>query len=443
MAQTTDLAELGAEQSAFFALLREGYPLPANAALFPLGSAQYFGQVATNCRLANAKAGSNKGLSARNHHRARGAVTEIAMVLPNWYVERSGAKFEYPNVAGSIVGASVEYPAGTFHRLKFDDAVRGLVPGGSYLVSDFLALNIPDGAEFWTNIWVSAGATVIFYNGATGQVAGNGERANVGTGELPDYTLAPHTGTAQSFGFWPLALLGRTRGKATAIFGDSLGEGVGDSADASDHVGMIARALGNHHGYVNLSQSGDRLQLALQSHSKRLSVLAYVRNAVSSLGLNDIGSGRSLVQVQSDMLAFWRILASRMPAGGRVFQTTITPSTTSTDSFATLANQAPSPGFVLSGAGTRERLNDWLRDGAPIVTGVSAAPGAAAIRAGEDGHPLSAVFDVADQVESARNSGRWKVDGTAGKWTTDGIHPSTYGYAAISSSGVVDLFSLV
>jgi hypothetical protein len=32
------------------------------------------------------------------------------------------------------------------------------------------------------------------------------------------------------------------------------------------------------------------------------------------------------------------------------------------------------------------------------------------------------VLEIADVVESSRNSGKWKVDGTAGKYTADGQH---------------------
>lgn len=67
-----------------------------------------------------------------------------------------------------------------------------------------------------------------------------------------------------------------------------------------------------------------------------------------------------------------------------------------------------------------------------------AAIGATADRAGEVGHPLHAVFDVADIFETARNSGRWKTDGTAGKWTADGIHPTQHAYLQAAESGVID-----
>ncbi|TCM55926.1 hypothetical protein C8J36_103293 [Rhizobium sp. PP-F2F-G48] len=48
-------------------------------------------------------------------------------------------------------------------------------------------------------------------------------------------------------------------------------------------------------------------------------------------------------------------------------------------------------------------MNGWLRDSAPINTGAAVATGsnvAETVRAGQAGHPLSGVFDVAAQLES-------------------------------------------
>ena len=440
---TLDLAQTGAHQAAVMAQFARRCPLPANAVDFPPAPSQFYGQVATNCRILNSKAGANKGISARNHHRARGPITELAMVLPNWYVERSSSKFEYPNNAGMICAASVEYPAGVFHRLQFNFAVRELIAGGDYLVSAFISIDIPDDAEFWTNIWLSATSTILFFNASTGQVAANGERGTVSTADVTDYTVTSHTGSAQSYGVWPLALIGRSAEKPVAILADSIGEGFGDMADTADHVGMLARLVGPALPYINLSQSGDRLDLLRQSHSKRFAVLGYARTLLLGLGVNDISAGRSLPAIQADLIAIWTEARNHLQPGGKVIQTTITPNCTSTDNFATLANQTAAANFSTSGDGTRERLNDWLRDGAPLSEGASALTGTPdAFRAGNAAHPLHAVLDMADEVESARNSGKWRVDGTAFKWTGDGLHPSSFAHkeAANAVSPLLSLF---
>lgn len=419
--------------------------LPANYAAFPLSAGQRYGQVATNCRLNLTKAGSNRGLFARSHHRARGAITEIAIVLPNWYVDRGGgSKVEIPNDGDVQVTASIEYPSGTYNRVYFTASHRERVAAGDNIVSDFLPISIPDGAEFWTRLWMQApsGNTVVFYAGGTGQgqVSANGEQLVVGATSVTDSTMAASAGTAQAQGWWPLALVGRTSNKAVAILADSIGEGVNDTADATDAIGSVARAIVADVAYSNLSQSGDRLEIALISSARRLAILPLFQNAVCALGVNDIGTGRTLAQIKADMITRWVEAKALLAGAKRVFQTTISPSTNSTDSFATLANQTAATNFSIAGNGTRELLNDWLRDGAPIDTSTMTAAaigasGGSIARAGAAAHPLYNYLEFADTVESSRNSGKWKVDGTVFKWTGDGIHPSTYAYGQIAASG--------
>jgi hypothetical protein len=51
---------------------------------------------------------------------------------------------------------------------------------------------------------------------------------------------------------------------------------------------------------------------------------------------------------------------------------------------------------------------------------------------------LTAYFDVADVVESARDSGLWSIDGTTKACTGDGIHETANCYMRIRNSGAVN-----
>ena len=423
--------------------------LPGNWADFPLGNGQRYGQSATNCRVCLSKAGTNRGVFSRSHHRARGAISEIAVVVQNWYVDRAGGKLEIPSDGDLQITMSVEYPAGTFYQLKFEGSPRERVAAGDFLVSDFRSIAIPDDAEFWTNMWMQAptGNTIVFFAGDTGQgqVAANGEKLSVGATSATDSTMATSAATAQATGWWPTAIISRTSNKSAIIVKDSIGEGVSDTADTTDAIGSIARSIVGGAAYINLSQRGDRLELALQSSARRLALLPLSQNGICGLGVNDIGAGRSLSQIKADMITRWTEVKALLAGSKRVFQTTITPSVITTDAYATLANQTPATNFSTAGNGTRELLNDWLRDGAPINAGSAVAIGdnsVGTIRAGIMGHPLYSVLELADVVESSRNSGKWKVDGTANKWTADGIHPSTYAYAQIAASGYLTVAML-
>jgi hypothetical protein len=56
------------------------------------------------------------------------------------------------------------------------------------------------------------------------------------------------------------------------------------------------------------------------------------------------------------------------------------------------------------------------------------------------GHPVSAYFEVADTVETARDSGIWKAGYV---YTTDGVgvHPSATGHAAMAAAINTALFA--
>ena len=114
-------------------------------------------------------------------------------------------------------------------------------------------------------------------------------------------------------------------------------------------------------------------------------------------------NGRTAVLAYADLLTIWALL---QPLS--VFSCTVNPASTSTDSFATTANQTT----VASNA-QRVALNNLLR-----TSGMS-----------------SGVFDLADVVESARDSGLWKAPG----YTADGLHESQLASLAIANSRAIEV----
>lgn len=436
------------------------FPIAANAwhdarTAFP-ASADFinttWSQVATNCRISDQLAGSNKALIVRSAHSARVAITQLSVVIPNWYQDRNSTKFDL-NTNGPIsIRASVEYPEGTLTNLTFDGQVRPFCPDFGAVVSDLLPITIPAGARFGVRVWYQCSSgTTFFANYPQNAFAASSnawqEKFGVSTTTVTDYTqTATWNQTAGASGWWPFAIIAPVAHAGVSLIGDSITGGINDVPDASGDIGMTARIVGPSNGYINLGSSGDSLSSFRIAYKKRLSSLPYTRNAICNYGTNDIGSGRTLTQIQGDMIWLWSILKTGRFAQKKVLQTTITPQTNSTDSWATTANQTAKTNFSTAGNGTREQLNDWLRDGAPILNGVAVVTGTNAIgtlRIGSAGHPLDSVWDVADQVESARNSGKWKVDATANKWTADGVHPSQYGYQTAAAALVGNVSQLV
>lgn len=252
----------------------------------------------------------------------------------------------------------------------------------------------------------------------TGLQAGIGEGVTAGS----DLTLPSITAVSSSFTwvFSPCMILGETAAPVVTVaqIGDSIAASQNDQAD----FGFILRALNNSYGYVSLAQQGETIAMfqTADEGGGRGPALDHVSHAVCQYGVNDIyNNAVTLATYQASCLSLWTALARR---GIKVFQTTITPKSTSTDSWATLANQTADAATSI-----RNNANDWFRAGSPIdpTTKAAVAIGTSgALLNGQAGHPLTGYFEVADLCESARNSGKWIVTGAANYATSDGTHPT-------------------
>jgi hypothetical protein len=132
--------------------------------------------------------------------------------------------------------------------------------------------------------------------------------------------------------------------------------------------------------------------------------LPYCTHVIFNYGTNDVFAGDSKATIEGHLTTIYGLCT-----GKTVFQTTIVPRTTSTDSWATATNQT-----VLSQEGVRTALNDDLRAGTF--------------------KPAGGVFNITAPVETSLNSGKWTFPGK----TTDGIHPDNEGYIDIQTAGVIN-----
>ena len=263
-------------------------------------------------------------------------------------------------------------------------------------------------------------------------------------------------------------------------------------------LGFLARALDSLYGFLNLGRNGDTLPSAAAPSigDDRLSFTPAFTNVCVSQGTNDtmIGSTATAATVVNAVAA-WTLFST---LGARVFQTTATPQTTSTDTWATTANQTPVTTNTNAGEPGRQAFNAWLRSGAPITGGVAVtgtgtvtngsnqitsvsgtfvngeticgqgipagttitagggtstltvsanATGshtgerlfAGTVVAGAAGHPLHAVWDTAATIESTPAG----VTGAGGSvWqvaaaTADGVHPGSAGHALMAAACTV------
>lgn len=335
-----------------------------------------------------------------------------------------------PGTTAITVGCALESGA-TIVPLSFAGAAKITLQPGQWAIPDtpptipLVSVSYASGSGsgtvtgFWMRTYVqiasggypvSAGLSSVL---VTGEI--NGESSTGGT----DLTLAGSssvtTGNSPyAFGFGPQMILSRTKShRVIAALGDSIVNGQGD---APNSYGWIDRAaIATATPILKIGRSGSAVVDWNTSGSRRTrgTQLDGVTDVIVAWGINDlVNNARTAAQLKADLTTLYAYLAG---LGIRVHAATLCPRTTSTDSFATTTNQtaaSPMTTAILAD------VNDWIRLLQPNVYGV---------------------IEQADAVMSARNSGLWKVDGTANKYTSDGTHPNNAGHtltAAVLTSYV-------
>jgi len=168
------------------------------------------------------------------------------------------------------------------------------------------------------------------------------------------------------------------------------------------------RALSASAGVLSVAQAADYATWFIGTNGsfRRLSNARFCTSAIIEYGVNDLILGSvSATQLEAANLA----IAATIRAAGinKVFLTTITPKTSSTDGWATVGNQTVAAPSIEP---RRVAYNAWVRAGCPIDP-TSLAPvtvgTSGALLAGSFRHPITGFFDTASKVESSLNSGLW------------------------------------
>lgn len=342
--------------------------------------------------------GTDTGGNYRIQHDALCPAHGLRLVYAN-VVNNAGAETAGAN--NITVRAAIE-AGGVYYPVLFGGKRDVVIEPGAVVTSDPVGFSCGPVAatNFYTRTYVTvASAGMTWPLGFKGQ--GN-DGTTHGTTETDKTTTGTIT-TAVERLYGPTAILGTPEAAEpfVAIVGDSITAGFSDANDNS----WITRALTTLGvPYINLSAASEApFRWASNPYRyRRAPLLDYCTHIICEQGINQINNTTEVLH--ADMLKVWQYLAA---TGLPVFQTTITPKVTSSDSYATLAGQT-----VTADESKRLALNAYIRS----------APA-----------PLSGVIEIADLVESARDSGKFNVDGTANKWTSDGIHLTTYGHTTVAT----------
>jgi lysophospholipase L1-like esterase len=372
----------------------------------------YVGQVATRCHIPNVQSGVTNSIMSRTAHVASDSITSLQLRFPGYRVT-AGAETGTTSV--TTFTASIEYPANTFTQVKWASSTSTTaVVSGMTPLSDSVSVNIPNGSTFWVrNFAATAGGT----GGglvSTQMTALSTIRWSAG-GDASIFTNAVGTDTTMSGTIthggidafiFPLCIVSTTINPSFILYGDSRTIGAGMDPDSNGNCGQLTVPLGVKYGYINAGVSGDQLRQFNASCVNRRQLAQYCSHVINAYGRNDADStlgNRAGSAILQDAILFGKLFANKP-----LIAATVTGKTTSTDSWATVANQTLTANEV---AGT-QAFNNLIRS-TPL--------------------PYKHVLDIAYAQEDISNTGKWKAPGR----TTDGLHATATGYNDITTSSVV------
>ncbi|WP_313640087.1 GDSL-type esterase/lipase family protein [Paenibacillus sp.] len=341
-------------------------------------------------------------MSYKVSHLAAVDATDIALAYGNYYDEG------WTN-ANPITVKVALLIRGIYYPVFFNGATSVTIGEGGTVVSDSTGIFLKKGETFYsiTYVTVSAGqkyprGMVVYQERGEGAVAA-------------DITASGSPTTYGVYAYHPLAVLGRAKTPTPAVLlvGDSIMQGANDGFQ---DVGFAARAL-DAAGipWIRIAKGGGSIyNLTNRGAMQRMRLAKYCTHAITNYGINDL-VGRTYTQMVADYQTLWSMLAEY---GLKVFQCTITPHTDTTDNWATAVNQTFNPSTAAVGpASHRTNVNNYIR--------TSPAP-------------LAGYFDVADKVETSRNSGLWKYPAK----TDDGLHPRDNGHVDMAAAITTSLITV-
>lgn len=376
------------------------------------GGTPYMGVVATRSGgIDDSLATPNKQAMSRNFHLARigggNTIKSLKLVFSNYYGP------ETPTGAPDTITCSIEYPANTFNQCTFGGLTSSSIPSGGQITSDLITLSvpIPDGAKFWVRQYRTNTAGV-HYSSAFCDVVN--DASTFAASGVADQTMGGTVAQTNTvIGFFQYAIIGTTTQPSVCRIGDSREQGTISNTSANVTGIYLGQSSSEAYRYadLNLGVTADTASAFIAGHTGRLALSQYCTHIIDGYGINDIDlNGASA----ATLLGYQQTIAGYFP-GKPFFLDTLSPHTTTSDNYATVANQTvDTNNAVIQSYNTSVRQFLGTRD------------------------YVTAVFDIASVTESSLASGKWQVSGTANYFTADGLHATFTGYALIRNSGIIN-----
>lgn len=355
--------------------------------------------------------------------------TDLVLSFNGWYQQGSGAGETSLANGYTVVEAAIENAGGTISTpVRFGGGRSITINAGDNDIHSDAVLPAAFGPQWaaGTQYWIKAKLQVPTTSG----VLPYSDRAvsSVSGSQVawydPAATTVSSADTPGAFTSTGTAPGSRANGPCPMVLGHPVVDGpsfigVGDSimaitADAGANtsavngVGFFQRAMHdagtattNLRPSINMARVGAASTHYTGANTRWQAFAAYAKYAVTELGTNDIGTSSSTLPgvLEPDEAAIWSAL--RAKGVQKIVRTKLIPRTSSTDAWATVANQTPYPGFVTGGAA--EQFNAWI-----------------------DGKLADGTIDYVVAMSSTRDSAvpqKWPANGSANSQTSDGTHP--------------------
>jgi lysophospholipase L1-like esterase len=374
------------------------------------------GQIATRCEIPNNVNATFQSCMSRSVHLSMDAVSLLSLVLPNFYTNNSVIEAGSGGIA--TIKASIEKLDGTIFPVTFSGATSATVADNSYVVSDAVSVNLARLEKFFVRVFFQNPVAIVF-NNRGGVPLSNGDffayaaGINGTTDRTSGGAITNTTSIAYAL-YRPLAIIGSTSKKSYLLIGDSKVNGTNDAnTNGQSGFGELERPISKVCAYTAVGIAGSTIQTLTQNASGSASryakikaiANAYFSGVISNYGINDFSGGITSAQVIACYADFKTQMA--MP----VIACTVCPKVpTTSDGYATVANQ------TVDGTSNPNRVafNGALRAGQVAV---------------------DAYLELADIVESTRDSGKWKAAAATVSASTSGSS-TTMTIASIGSGSV-------
>ncbi|MDB5682028.1 MAG: YapH protein, partial [Sphingomonas bacterium] len=332
-----------------------------------------------------------------------------ATFTPDW---EGCAYLVHATIEPSFAAAVTQSGPNAYKRARIgvlSDGTQGVdlvVKPGQILITDPIAVRGTAAGtaialrQWTTGIGVPVGRTTI----------ANVDYSNAGAGDISNNTTDLSAGNALGQFGPPLLILGKpTIPVVSAIgIGDSIMFATRDTTgDADGNVGWFERAMAGH-PYANFSRSGDTISEMISNSTLartfRMQAIALARPTIVivAMGANDF-PGTSWATFDGREA----LLCAELKALGVKYVGTMTslPQTTSTDAFATTANQTPTAANVMIQqrntalrAGTQQAAWDFVIDWGTLVESSIGSGLWVPLKTPDGTHPIDAAMNAAMAV---------------------------------------------